>query len=251
MQRRPSGPSTSPFLAREAICINPVAIELCRSGECMCGTMQTQAERREASAIYPEWGSWLSELEREVIARHAPRAHPRTEHASAGAINLHHRTCNRWIRCGVYRVILVQYRAGSAATGVGGKYLNICGRHWDVELDGKHLVVLHLNGGFPAGCQGERQDDINLAARNVQWNCLSAFHHHSNPAERSGDTSIAIYGEGDSSLRPQEFAKDRCNGPWRKPAGSVAGTTNNAGDSRPGSDSERDGDGSGASRSAG
>lgn len=50
--------------------INPVAIELCRSGECMCGTMQSQQSRCEASAIYPEWGSWLNELERAAKAKH-------------------------------------------------------------------------------------------------------------------------------------------------------------------------------------
>lgn len=50
--------------------INPVAVQLCRSGECMCGTMQTAIERAEASALYPEWGSWLSSLENEAIRIH-------------------------------------------------------------------------------------------------------------------------------------------------------------------------------------
>lgn len=50
--------------------INPVAKALCRSGECMCGTMQTAAERVEAAALYPAWGKWLADLEREVIAKH-------------------------------------------------------------------------------------------------------------------------------------------------------------------------------------
>lgn len=50
--------------------INPVAIQLCRSGECMCGTMQNQAMRAEAAAIYPEWGCWLNELERAARAKH-------------------------------------------------------------------------------------------------------------------------------------------------------------------------------------
>lgn len=50
--------------------INPVAKALCRSGECMCGTMQTAAERMEAAILYPSWGKWLSELEREAIALH-------------------------------------------------------------------------------------------------------------------------------------------------------------------------------------
>ena len=50
--------------------INPVARELCRSGECMCGTMQTVQERGEAAAIYPEWGAWLTALEAEARAIH-------------------------------------------------------------------------------------------------------------------------------------------------------------------------------------
>lgn len=50
--------------------INPVAKALCRSGECMCGTMQTQAERLEAAILYPEWGNWLSDLEKEAIRLH-------------------------------------------------------------------------------------------------------------------------------------------------------------------------------------
>ena len=45
---------------------NPVARELCRSGECMCGTMQEIQARSEASSIYPEWGRWLDSLEMRV-----------------------------------------------------------------------------------------------------------------------------------------------------------------------------------------
>ncbi len=50
--------------------INPVAKALCRSGECMCGTMQTAAERVEAATLYPKWGTWLDKLEAEVIKLH-------------------------------------------------------------------------------------------------------------------------------------------------------------------------------------
>ena len=50
--------------------INPVARELCRSGECMCGTMQSDQERGEAAAIFPKWGAWLAELEAEARKRH-------------------------------------------------------------------------------------------------------------------------------------------------------------------------------------
>lgn len=64
--------------------INPVAKALCRSGECMCGTMQTEAERIEASILYPSWGRWLSELEGEVRRKHGfgwgePFPRPRVE----------------------------------------------------------------------------------------------------------------------------------------------------------------------------
>lgn len=50
--------------------INPVAKALCRSGECMCGTMQTDAERIEASVLYPEWGARLDALEIEARRLH-------------------------------------------------------------------------------------------------------------------------------------------------------------------------------------
>lgn len=58
------------YLRSRGTLINPVAIELCRSGECMCGTMQTKQERLEAAAIYPEWGARLDALEAEVKAKH-------------------------------------------------------------------------------------------------------------------------------------------------------------------------------------
>lgn len=50
--------------------INPVAKQLCRSGECLCGTMQNQAVRDEASYFYPEWGKWLDNLESKVKKTH-------------------------------------------------------------------------------------------------------------------------------------------------------------------------------------
>lgn len=50
--------------------INPVAIQLCRSGECMCGTMQTHGERKEAASLYPKWHEWLTALEREAYGLH-------------------------------------------------------------------------------------------------------------------------------------------------------------------------------------
>jgi 3'-phosphoadenosine 5'-phosphosulfate sulfotransferase (PAPS reductase)/FAD synthetase len=58
------------YLASCATTINPVATQLCRSGECMCGTMQTAQERAEAAAIYPEWGNWMNGLEAEARRLH-------------------------------------------------------------------------------------------------------------------------------------------------------------------------------------
>lgn len=58
------------YLDSRATPINPVAKALCRSGECMCGTMQTKEERDEASVIYPAWGNWLKALEAEAKALH-------------------------------------------------------------------------------------------------------------------------------------------------------------------------------------
>lgn len=58
------------YLSRCQTPINPVAKALCRSGECMCGTMQTAEERVEAAYLYPKWGAWLSELEAEAKRLH-------------------------------------------------------------------------------------------------------------------------------------------------------------------------------------
>lgn len=57
------------YLYGNSIQRSPVAIQLCRSGECMCGTMQSKADRIEASAIYPKWGQWLDNLEKRVRER--------------------------------------------------------------------------------------------------------------------------------------------------------------------------------------
>lgn len=58
------------YLDSRATPINPVAKALCRSGECMCGTMQTAAERVEAASLYPNWGNWLTDLEKEAMRLH-------------------------------------------------------------------------------------------------------------------------------------------------------------------------------------
>lgn len=58
------------YLRSRGTVVNPVATQLCRSGECMCGTMQTAQERMEAAALYPEWGCWLDGLEQEARRLH-------------------------------------------------------------------------------------------------------------------------------------------------------------------------------------
>jgi len=57
------------FLDGSGIKRNPVAINLCRSGECMCGTTQSVGDRTEASFFYPVWGQWLDHLEKQVIKK--------------------------------------------------------------------------------------------------------------------------------------------------------------------------------------
>jgi 3'-phosphoadenosine 5'-phosphosulfate sulfotransferase (PAPS reductase)/FAD synthetase len=46
--------------------VNPVARALHRSGECMCGTMQSLEDRAVASVFYPHWGAWIDALESRV-----------------------------------------------------------------------------------------------------------------------------------------------------------------------------------------
>lgn len=58
------------YLNSRSVPLNPVAKALCRSGECMCGTMQSYAQRVEAACVYPSWGDWLDQLEAEVKAKH-------------------------------------------------------------------------------------------------------------------------------------------------------------------------------------
>jgi 3'-phosphoadenosine 5'-phosphosulfate sulfotransferase (PAPS reductase)/FAD synthetase len=58
------------YLDGNSIDRNPVSVNLCRSGECMCGTMQSQGDRNEAGFFYPGWKKWIDELEKEVKAKH-------------------------------------------------------------------------------------------------------------------------------------------------------------------------------------
>lgn len=58
------------FLSVENIKQNPVSLNICRSGECMCGTMQSDSERLEAATLYPAWGKWLNQLEKKAKTLH-------------------------------------------------------------------------------------------------------------------------------------------------------------------------------------
>jgi 3'-phosphoadenosine 5'-phosphosulfate sulfotransferase (PAPS reductase)/FAD synthetase len=51
---------------------NPVSIELGRSGECMCGTMQGTLSRVAAKKYCPSWGKWLDDLEKAVVDKGFP-----------------------------------------------------------------------------------------------------------------------------------------------------------------------------------
>lgn len=69
------------FLEREGVTINPVAIQLCRSGECMCGTQQSKIEFAEAAVLYPDWGAQMKALDAEARRLHGfgwgePMPHP-------------------------------------------------------------------------------------------------------------------------------------------------------------------------------
>lgn len=46
--------------------VNPVTTKLCRSGECLCGTMQSKQTREEVGYFYPEWEMWMAGLEAKV-----------------------------------------------------------------------------------------------------------------------------------------------------------------------------------------
>jgi 3'-phosphoadenosine 5'-phosphosulfate sulfotransferase (PAPS reductase)/FAD synthetase len=54
------------YLQERKIARNPVSVALHRSGECMCGTMQSLEERKWAEGLYPNWGNWLRDLEQKA-----------------------------------------------------------------------------------------------------------------------------------------------------------------------------------------
>jgi len=48
---------------------NPVSIALCRSGECMCGSMQSIENYAEAKAFSPKWGAQMDALRKKVTEK--------------------------------------------------------------------------------------------------------------------------------------------------------------------------------------
>lgn len=63
-------PECQDYLEGNGIERNPVSVKLCRSGECMCGTMQTEGDRNEAGYYFPKFKKWLDELDKVVIEKH-------------------------------------------------------------------------------------------------------------------------------------------------------------------------------------
>lgn len=57
------------YLAGNSVKRNPVAILLNRSGECLCGSMQSMATGLQAAELFPVWGKWWMNIRREVIKR--------------------------------------------------------------------------------------------------------------------------------------------------------------------------------------
>lgn len=57
------------YLADNNLLRNPVAIALGRSGECWCGTTQSQAAALHAAEHFPVWGKWWHNVRKEVTAR--------------------------------------------------------------------------------------------------------------------------------------------------------------------------------------
>lgn len=58
------------YLEGNSVERNPVAVKLCRSGECMCGTTQSEGDFSEAALYYPEWGANMKALRKAVKDKH-------------------------------------------------------------------------------------------------------------------------------------------------------------------------------------
>lgn len=65
-----SNHETTDYIESEGRKRNPVSKLLCRSGECMCGTMQSKGDRFEAGFWFPKWKKWIDELDKQIIEIH-------------------------------------------------------------------------------------------------------------------------------------------------------------------------------------
>jgi len=54
------------YLEGNGVKRNPVSVALCRSGECLCGTMQSAENYAEAKEYDPKWGERMEKLRNEV-----------------------------------------------------------------------------------------------------------------------------------------------------------------------------------------
>lgn len=57
------------FLEGNSVPQNPVSKQICRSGECNCGSMLSPADRIEIGYFYPKWKQWLDDLSKAVKER--------------------------------------------------------------------------------------------------------------------------------------------------------------------------------------
>ncbi|MCT8340516.1 phosphoadenosine phosphosulfate reductase family protein [Flavobacteriaceae bacterium TK19130] len=57
------------YLEGNSVKRNPVSIALCRSGECMCGTMQNLEDYAAAKEFSPKWGKQMDDLRKEVMKK--------------------------------------------------------------------------------------------------------------------------------------------------------------------------------------
>ena len=65
-----SKPQTVDLIEGNGLCRSAVSINLCRSGECMCGSMQSEGDYLEAKYFYPEWGAKMDDIRKIVREKH-------------------------------------------------------------------------------------------------------------------------------------------------------------------------------------
>lgn len=61
---------TTEYLAERQVPRNPVSVQLCRSGECFCGSQQTKGDYNEAALLYPRWAERMNAIRAAAKAKH-------------------------------------------------------------------------------------------------------------------------------------------------------------------------------------